>query len=504
MSILLSTLNARYTHASLGLRYLLANMGPLQSQTRLQEFVIGAKTTELVERILVNKPRIIGFGVYIWNVEETTRLVAMLKRVAPEIVIVLGGPEVSHEAGEQEIVRLADYLITGWGDVTFPKLCGEILNGPKPLMKIHVGVQAPLPELQLPYSLYSDADIAHRTIYVEASRGCPFKCEFCLSALDKTAWPFALDNFLAEMESLYARGARLFKFVDRTFNLNIKTSLKIMQFFLDKIEAFPDDPIYAHFELVPDHLPEALKEGIRKFPPGALQFEIGIQSFNPEVQSLVSRRQDNQKAADNIRWLCEESNAHLHVDLIAGLPGEDEASFAAGFNQLVALKPHEIQFGILKRLRGTPIIRHTENFGMVFDPHPPYTILANKQLDFLTMQRLVRFARYWDLVANSGRFANTLPWMLGQAPFENFMDFSNWLYAHTDATHRIAMEKLAKLVAQWLQTRGMSATEANALLASDYAGGAQGGGHAHAPKNDASKLRPEVTLPQRQARHLAA
>jgi len=506
MTILLSTLNARYTHASLGLRYLLANMGPLQAQTRLQEFVIGTKTTELVERILVNKPRIIGFGVYIWNVEETTKLVAMLKRVAPEVIIVLGGPEVSHEAGEQEIVKLADYLITGWGDVTFPKLCGEILNGPKPLMKIHAGVQAPLAELQLPYSLYTDDDIRHRTIYVEASRGCPFKCEFCLSALDKTAWPFALENFLAEMESLHARGARLFKFVDRTFNLNIKTSLKIMQFFLDKIEANPDDPIYAHFELVPDHLPDALKEGISKFPPGALQFEIGIQSFNPDVQSLVSRKQDNQKAADNIRWLCEESNAHLHVDLIAGLPGEDEASFAAGFNKLVALKPHEIQFGILKRLRGTPIIRHTENYGMVFDPHPPYTILANKQLDFMSMQRLVRFARYWDLVANSGRFANTVQWMLGDAPFENFMDFSNWLYAHTDATHRIAMERLAKLVAQWLQTRGMSAAEANALVASDYAGGAQAAAHAKPSEVSTSnaKVRPDVALPQRQARHLAS
>ena len=175
MTILLSTLNARYTHASLGLRYLLANMGPLQEQTRLQEFVIGSKTTELVERILANKPRIIGFGVYIWNVEETTKLVAMLKRVAPEVIIVLGGPEVSHEPGEQEIVKLADYLITGWGDVTFPKLCGEILHGPKPLMKIHAGVQAPLAELQLPYSLYTEDDIKHRTIYVEASRGCPFK-----------------------------------------------------------------------------------------------------------------------------------------------------------------------------------------------------------------------------------------------------------------------------------------------------------------------------------------
>ncbi|MES2743066.1 MAG: DUF4080 domain-containing protein [Pseudomonadota bacterium] len=508
MTILLSTLNARYTHASLGLRYLLANMGPLQEQTRLQEFVIGTKTTEIVERILAKPPRIVGFGVYIWNVEETTKVVAMLKRVAPQIVVVLGGPEVSYEPGEQAIVQLADYLITGWGDVTFPKICGDILNGPKPIMKIHAGVQPPLAELKLPYSLYTDADIAHRTVYVEASRGCPFKCEFCLSALDKTAWPFGLESFLGEMEALHARGARLFKFVDRTFNLNIKTSLKIMQFFLDKLEANPDDPVYAHFELVPDHLPDALKEGISKFPPGALQFEIGIQSFNPEVQSLVSRKQDNQKAADNIRWLCEQSHAHLHVDLIAGLPGEDVDSFARGFNRLVELKPHEIQFGILKRLRGTPIIRHTEPFGLVFDPHPPYTILANKQIDFMTMQRLVRFARYWDLVANSGRFAHTVPVLLGAQPFENFMAFSDWLYAKTDATHRIALDRLAGLVSQWLQAQGMSLNQANLLLASDYAGRNDSGSGTVAGKNkhqgQGAATRPEAAIPTRQARHLAA
>ena len=330
---------------------------------------------------------------------------------------------------------------------------------------------------------------------MEASRGCPFKCEFCLSALDKTAWPFGLDTFLGELEALHARGARLFKFVDRTFNLNIKTSLKIMQFFLDKLEAHPEDPVYAHFELVPDHLPDALKEGISKFPPGALQFEIGIQSFNPVVQALVSRKQDNAKAADNIRWLCEQSHAHLHVDLIAGLPGEDMASFGRGFDQLVALKPHEIQFGILKRLRGTPIIRHTEEYGLVFDPYAPYTILATSLIDFPTMQRLVRFARYWDLVANSGRFAHTIDVLLGTAPFDNFMAFSDWIYSKTDATHRIALDRLAKLVAQYLQGRGMSAADALALVASDYAG-----------KVDlpAEKARPAVSAPQRQVRHLAA
>ncbi len=497
MTILLSTLNARYAHASLGLRYLLANMGPLQAETELQEFVIGAKTTEVVERLLARRPRIVGFGVYIWNVEETTRIVAMLKRVAPEVTIVLGGPEVSHETNEQEICRLADYVVTGWGDVTLPKLCAEILHGPKPLMKVHAGVQPPMAEIALPYSLYSEEDIAHRTIYVEASRGCPFKCEFCLSSLDKTAWPFPLDDFLAQLDDLYARGARLFKFVDRTFNLNVKTSQRIMQFFLDKLAANPDDPVYAHFELVPDHLPEALKETIAQFPAGALQFEIGIQSFNPDVQALVSRKQNNEKAADNIRWLCTQSQAHLHVDLIAGLPGEDIASFARGFDQLVGLGAHEIQFGILKRLRGTPIIRHTGPFQMVYDPYPPYTVLATSLIDFPTMQRLVRFARYWDLVANSGRFANTVKTLLGARPFENFMAFSDWLYTKTDATHRIALERLAKLVAEWLVVTGMPQEGASALLASDYAGKADGHG---GPKAAAQPL----AAPVRQVRHLAA
>ncbi|MGL4603302.1 MAG: DUF4080 domain-containing protein, partial [Iodobacter sp.] len=441
------------------------------------------------EKLLTHQPKIIGFGVYIWNVEETERVVSMLKRVAPEVKIILGGPEVSYETAGQSIVQLADYVVTGWGEVTLPALCRQILNGPQPLMKIHTGVQAPLNELVLPYSLYSDADIRNRTLYVEAYRGCPFKCEFCLSALDKTAWPFDLDLFLAEMETLYQRGARLFKFVDRTFNLNIKSSLKIMQFFLDKIAAHPDDPVFAHFEVVPDHLPDALKEGITRFPPGALQFELGIQSFNPEVQALVSRKQNNIKAADNIRWLIAHSHAHLHVDLIAGLPGEDMESFGRGFDQLYALQPHEIQFGILKRLRGTPIARHTEDFGMVYDPFPPYTILANKLIDFTTMQRLVRFARYWDLVANSGRFAHTLPVLLGDAPFARFMAFADWLYLNTDATHRIALDRLAKMVAEWLQTQGVSLEDAEALIGSDYAG-----------KQNKAK---GGAAPQRQAMHLA-
>jgi len=268
--------------------------------------------------------------------------------------------------------------------------------------------------------------------------------------LDKTAWPFPLEELLAQLESLHARGVRVFKFVDRTFNLNVATSQRILQFFLDKLQADPDDPVFAHFELVPDHLPESLKASIVQFPPGSLQFEIGIQTFNPAVQALISRRQNNEKAIANLRWLREETHAHLHVDLIAGLPGEDVQSFADGFDRLAALRPHEIQFGILKRLRGAPISRHIESHDMVFDSAPPYQIVKTDRISFAQMQRLVRFARYWDLVANSGRFADLMPAILGDSPFARFLALSDWLYQNTDATHRISPDRLQRLLENWL------------------------------------------------------
>jgi radical SAM superfamily enzyme YgiQ (UPF0313 family) len=477
--IVLSTLNARFKHASLGLRYLLANLGDLRARTELKEFVLGQKTEVMAEELLALRPRVIGFGVYIWNVEETTRLVGMLKALAPEVKIVLGGPEVSFETAPQRIVQLADHVITGQADISLPPLLRALLDGPRPLMKIVSGVEPDLDTLKLPYNEYTDEDLRHRLLYVEASRGCPFKCEFCLSSLDKTATPFATEQFIQELETLYQRGARLFKFVDRTFNLNIKTSQKILDFFLQKLAAHPDQIVFAHFELVPDHLPVALKETIQKFPAGSLQFEIGIQTWNPQVQANISRKQNNTKAAENISWLVEHTTAHLHVDLIIGLPGESLESFGQGFDHLVSLKPHEIQVGVLKRLRGTPIVRHTENFDIRYNPEPPYNILSNNLLDFTQMQRLSRFARYWDLVGNSGRFTSSLALLLGSAPFANFIAFSDWLYATTHATHQIAIERLFDAIHLWLSNQTMftleQTQELEAALLNDYrATGAKG------------------------------
>ena len=448
--ILLTTINARYAHASLGLRCLMANLGDLAARARIVEFVSGARTENLVERLLALSPRVIGIGVYIWNVTECTRLVAQLRQVAPGVKIVLGGPEVSHETGDQALCAMADHVITGPGELAFARLCAQLLDGPRPLMKVIAGQTPDLDALASPYPLYTDDDLRDRFLYLEASRGCPFRCEFCLSSLDRTAVPFDTARFLQALGELYARGARTFKFVDRTFNLKVPTSLAILEFFLERQAASPDDPVFAHFELVPDHLPAKLREAIARFAPGTLQLEIGIQTWNPQVQSLISRRQDDDAAADNLRWLATNTHAHLHVDLIAGLPGEDLASFGAGFDRLVALGPHEIQLGILKRLRGAPIARHTEPFGLRFNPDPPYNVLATDLVPFAQMQRVTRFARYWDLYANSGRFRRTLPIALADAPFARFMSLSDWLWARTGATHQVSIERQFELLREWL------------------------------------------------------
>ena len=472
--IILATINARYVHASLGLRYLRANMGALRDRTRIVEFVLGVRPLDIVEQILALKPRIVGLGVYIWNVEEATRVVAQLKRVAPDVIVVVGGPEVSHETDEQRICALADYTVTGWGDVTFPRLCRTLLDGERPQAGVCAGEQPPLKTLALPYDEYTDEDLARRFIYVEASRGCPFKCEFCLSSLDKTAWPFDLDALLAALDRLHRRGARHFRFVDRTFNLKAATSLRILEFFLERM----DDHTFLHFELIPDHLPDVLKQAIQRFPAGALHFEVGIQTWNTDVQALISRRQDNGRAADNLAWLREHTAALIHVDLIAGLPGEDLASFGAGFDRLLALRPHEIQVGILKRLRGTPIARHTEIHGMRYNPDPPYNVLATGCIAFEDMQRISRFARYWDMAGNSGRFARTLPLLLGDAgpAFDRFMRYADWFFARTGKTHEIALERLFDALHDYLvgELRLDRATAEAALTADYEASGAKG------------------------------
>jgi len=370
-------------------------------------------------------------------------------------------------------------------------------------------IAAGLPDFSrvaLPYDYYTEADLAHRNVYVEASRGCPFTCEFCLSSLDIPVRQVPLDKFLAAMQKLLDRGLKQFKFVDRTFNLNIAVSKTLLEFFLARYQP----GMFFHFEMIPDRLPTELREIIAKFPPGSLQFEVGIQTFNPEVGSLISRRQNYERLADNFNFLRNETSVHIHADLIIGLPGETLESFAAGFDKLIALGPQEIQVGILKRLRGTPIIRHDAEWQMIYNAYPPYEILQNKLLDFATMQRLRRFAKYWDLVGNSGNFVAVTPliWK-NDSPFKNFLRFSDWLYAKINRTDSIALARLMELLFEFL-TRERALDPK--LVAETFWRDCQRTGRRDAP-NFLKEFLPEEnwfairernrSLPKRQSRHLA-
>jgi radical SAM superfamily enzyme YgiQ (UPF0313 family) len=505
--IVLSTLNAKSIHAAFGLRYLLANLGPLRSAAAFLEFDINQRPVDIAEALLARNPKIIGLGIYIWNVAPATELVATLKRVRPEVTIILGGPEVSYETEIQPIAQTADYVITGEADLKFAEICGQLLAGRRPALKI---IPAGLPEfsqLALPYELYDEQDVAHRIIYVEASRGCPFSCEFCLSSLDIPVRQAPMPSLFKSLEGLLDRGARQLKFIDRTFNLNASASLAILEFCLER---YRPGHLF-HFEMVPDRLPQTLREVIARFPAGALQFEVGVQTFNETTAALIHRRQNYERLEDNIRFLRRETGVHIHADLIAGLPGESVESFAAGFDRLLALGPHEIQVGILKRLRGTPIVRHDTEWQMRYNPHPPYEILQNKLIDFAIMQRLRRFARYWDLVGNSGNFVGTVPlvWSRDTSPFHCFMRWCEWLHARVGRTDSIALVRLMELLFQFL-TRELNLdpqTVAEAMW-QDY----QRGGRTDKPSflkdllpaGDRKRplAAPRAGLAKRQARHL--
>lgn len=512
--IVLTTLNARYAHAAFGLRYLLANLGALRERAGIMEFDISQRPVDVLEAILASEPKIVGIGIYIWNVTQATALVADLKRVRPQIIVVLGGPEVSHETGEQEIVRLADFVVSGEADLAFAELCARLLNvdAPNALPPASKVIVAPPPgfdRLALPYELYDAQDLAHRVVYVEASRGCPFRCEFCLSSLEVPVRNAPLEPFLAAMDRLMARGLRRFKFVDRTFNLNLNISRSILEFFWRRYEP----GLFLHFEMIPDRLPEALRDPIKRFPPGALQFEVGIQSFNESVTERISRRQDNVKLAENLRFLRNETGVHVHADLIVGLPGEDLESFAAGFDRLIDLGPQEIQVGMLKRLRGTPIVRHDAQWRMVYSPTPPYEVLQTRVIDFSTMQRLRRFARFWDLMANSGNFVDTLPmlWEGAQdaSPFHAFLAFSEHLYERAGRSHSIALLSLAQWLFEYLRERGHDMRSVAERLYRDYQRGGRSDvpdflrGLVPEPARDARRRSIEARVPRRQARHLA-
>lgn len=464
-SIVLTTFNARFSHASLGLRCLYANLRELKPRSVIREFVINENVQQIAERILAEGPEIVGIGAYIWNATDVAELIAVLKKVSPETVIVLGGPEASHLPHRADFSG-ADYIIGGEGEVAFYELCRDLLDGERPAERFIKAPMVDVAAIALPYDDYSDEDIAHRYVYLETSRGCPYLCEFCLSAIDEKMRYFDIGVMTGEFEKLWRRGVRSFKFIDRTFNLKLAYANRILDYFLSKEETY-----FLHFEVIPDHFPEALRERIARFGPAALQLEVGIQTLNPTVADTIHRPLRLEKIKENLRFLEEHTHAHLHLDLIVGLPGETLESFARGLDTLVSWSGGEIQVGILKKLSGTTMARHDDPFGMVYSDTPPYDVLKTAHITFDEIQKMKRFARYWDILYNSGNFSQSvrLLWPEGEV-FKGFWDFSAFLYAETEATWKISQERIARLLFDYLSgPKGLPADAVGTAMAADLA-----------------------------------
>lgn len=467
--IILFAVNARYAHTSFGARYLLANMGDLRPRARLLEYDLRKTPEEIAEEILAANPRIAAAGVYIWNHGRVRRVFEILRERNPGIVVIVGGPEL---IAVRECPSWADHVITGEADIEFGRLCSSILNGEKSA-RVIPAVSPDPSSLSLPYAEYTNEDLLNRIIYVETSRGCPCRCEYCISSLDVRLRNFPREAVFREMDNLLARGVRQFKFVDRAFNADIRSACGILDFFLSKITP----RLRLHLEMMPDRFPMELRERISAFPPGALHLEIGIQTFNEEVAARIKRRTDFALAQENLVWLREKTGALIHADLIAGLPGETMDSIAAGFDRLVKLRPHELQFGILKKLPGAPIARHDAEWKMIYRSEPPYDILENSSLSREQIEKLKRFAKFWDLFYNRGNFPRFMHLLLGksESPYAEFMSFSEWLTGRLGRVSGIPQLDLYAAAMDYLRrTNGIR----QALLEDYTAGGRRG----HVPR----------------------
>ena len=343
--------------------------------------------------------------------------------------------------------------------------CGTVPQASS-LPKVIEAPPADLGAIALPYDEYTDEDIAHRRIYVETSRGCPAKCQYCLSALENGIRFFPLETLFPMFGKLIERGARTFKFIDRSFNANTAHAAAILRFFLTN----RCDGMMLHLEWEPHRLPEKLKQLLAEAPDGFFQLEVGVQTFTPEVAARIDRKLDEKTVAANIRTLSAMPSIHLHADLIAGLPGETLESLSAGFDRLHACGPHEIQLGILKKLRGAPIAQHDGEFEMFYHTAPPYDVLQTSTMSFPELQAVRRFARFWDITVNNGRFPNSAPliWKNQPSVFGAFMDWSDWLYEETHATAGFTPGRLGRLLNRFLtEEQGLNSSDVRRAIEQD-------------------------------------
>ncbi len=423
MKTVLVAINSQYIHSNLAVRYLKAACGALCGEVRVLEFSINETLGHIFSSILREKPNIVAFSCYIWNIELVVKLAGDLKKALPHSSLIAGGPEVSFDGGGL-ISGCVDYIISGEGEEKLPFLLTRLNAGALPddgemnWLRSYSTIEN-LDQLKTPYPSIEGVVLKNRIAYIEASRGCPFRCGYCISSITGGVRYFPEEMVYNALEVLVNSGTRIIKFVDRTFNANEQRALQIWNHLL----RYEGRGLIFHFEIDPGLLTERLLDCLEKMPPGLIQLEAGIQSIHPETLEAVKRPWQIQKAFKGLRTVISFGNIHVHVDLIAGLPYESYARFKESFNKMMGLYAHHCQLGFLKLLRGSALRDQAGQYGYRYRDYPPYEVISNHELQAEQIIALKDIEACVELFYNSGRFTLTLKAIEQHSDTWNFFDF---------------------------------------------------------------------------------
>lgn len=426
MKFLLVAVNAKYIHSNPAVYSLKRFAGEYTDAVEIAEYTINNRMEDILEDIYRRKPDVIGFSCYIWNIGMVEKLMGELHKLLPKLPVFLGGPEVTYDA--DKLLRKYPYLtgiFIGEGEATFAQVVKYyVKKNPESLedipgLMLRSGMtpaRKPLNLTDVPF-LYDDmAPFTNRIIYYETQRGCPFRCSYCLSSIDKTVRFRDIEVVKKELAFFLEKKVKQVKFVDRTFNCNHDHAMAVWQYLYDHDNGVTN----FHFEIAGDILREDEIALVAKMRPGLVQFEIGVQSTNTDTLREIRRVMDIEKLKQVVAALKAAHNVHIHLDLIAGLPYEDYDSFARSFDDVYAMEPEQLQLGFLKVLKGSYMAEMAESYGLVYTDYAPYEVLYTNWLSFTEICRLKRIEEMVEIYYNSGQFAHSLPVMIadfGQGAF---------------------------------------------------------------------------------------
>lgn len=460
MNVVLSTLNSKFIHSSLALRYLKA-YGEAHGQAYdIVEYTINMPVLHILSDITEHDIDVLGFACYIWNIEMTLHVVDMVKAVRPDIKIVLGGPEVSFTADELlERCPNIDYIVQGEGEEAFHALVTALQLGNDGLDPVIPGVRGrrhgsilgsaeavevrDLSTIPFPYTEEDMDDLEHKIIYYESSRGCPFSCQYCLSGNKNTVRFFPHERTLEELQWFIDHGVKQVKFVDRTFNCAPHHHRPLMEFMRDS-----DTDMNFHLEMEPELMTEWETNILCETPPGRIQIEVGVQSTHKKTLDAINRYNDWPYIQKSIRPIIQAGRTHVHMDLIVGLPHEDFNRFGQSFNDLFSLQPHALQIGFLKLLKGSGVRRMRE-YKYVADPLAPYEVLSTHVLPYDDVRFLKYFEDVFERFYNSERFRTTFGYIGQQLihgetdAFTYFCDMTRaWL---KEGNHKVNLKDIDQI-----------------------------------------------------------